>query len=209
MKTVTETKYNGSIEIYRYVLTLCVGLMHFYNSHYHGYKFFEGAYLAVDFFFMLSGFYLINTLSKKPDLSAFGFSFRKYRSFFWIYVSSIILCDFGAFRNGIKLGMVKLIDTIPDMLCLQMSGVFYPNTNTVLWYISAMMIAGFFIAIVYRLSRNISCNLVFSLLAMLGYSYIYLGANNLDVSTLMNGKHVVAPGVVRAFAGMSTGGVFT
>lgn len=160
--------------------------------------------MAVDFFFMLSGFYLIETIKRHP-LSAFRFYLRKYFQVFWIYVISIFLFDIYAFKDGIGNGKKKFILSIPDILGLQMTGVFYPTSNGIVWYVSAMLIASFFIVTIYNLSRERSLNLWFPLLIVTGYAWIGYYANDLGVSTKMGGERLLPPGLIRGISGMSLG----
>lgn len=173
--------YNGIIEIYRYALTFIVALMHFNHD-----GALSGGYIAVDFFFMLSGFYLIETL-KRNSQTALRFYLRKYFQVFWIFVISILLFDLYAFREGIGNGIRKILLSVPDMLGLQMTGVFYPTSNGVVWYISAMLIASYFIVAIFNLSRERSLNLWFPLFIVLGYAWIGYHSDNLDVTIKMGG----------------------
>lgn len=195
-----ETKtYNGKIEVYRYLLTILVALLHF-NPH----GIFKGGYVAVDFFFMLSGFYLMKTWEKKKP-EAIRFVFGKYSRFFWVYVSSILLYDLYVFKEGLGDGLIKVLSSVPDMLCLQMTGIFTPSSNGVLWYISAMLIVSFFLISLLNLSKKWSVNLVFPVLMLIGYSAIQTLAGNLDVHTKMEGERIIMPGLIRGFGGMIIG----
>lgn len=191
--------YNGIIEVYRYALTFIVAIMHFNPE-----GALSGGYVAVDFFFILSGFYLMETLKRSPQ-SALRFCLRKYFQVFWIFVISILLFDLYAFRDGIGNGVRKIVLSVPDMLGLQMTGVFYPTANGVVWYISAMLIASFFIVAIYNLSRESSLNLWFPLFIVIGYAWISYYANNLDVTIRMKGERLIPPGLIRGVSGMCIG----
>ena len=190
--------YNGKIEVYRYLLTILVALLHF-NPH----GVFKGGYIAVDFFFMLSGFYLMKTWEKRKP-KAIKYVFEKWSRFFWIYVSSILLWDLYAFKEGLSDGFIKILCSVPDMLCLQMTGIYPSSSNGVLWYISAMLIVSFFLISLLNLSNKWSVNLVFPVLMLVGYSAIQTLIGNLDVHTKMGGR-IIMPGVIRGFGGMILG----
>ena len=66
-----DNKRNGLLEIYRFILC-------FWPLYYHNYFFFERNYerftvaeLAVDFFFMLSGFFLMRAIRKNKEERVF------------------------------------------------------------------------------------------------------------------------------------------
>ena len=197
---MTETKtYNGQIEVYRYLLTFLVALLHFNPN-----GIFKGGYVAVDFFFMLSGFYLMRTWEKKKP-EAIKYVFGKYSRFFWVYVSSILLWDIYAFKEGVGDGLIKVLRSVPDMLCLQMTGIFPSSSNGVVWYISAMLIVSFFLISLLNLSKKWSVNLVFPVLMLISFSTIQTLAGNIDVHTKMGGDRIIMPGLLRGFGGMILG----
>lgn len=198
---VVNKRVNGNIEVLRYIFTVIIAIMHFMSNFYGDAGRFSGGYLAVDFFFMLSGFFLAITVDKR-SMGPFRFTFSKWFSMFWIYELSIFsMIGLETLEN--KWMASKIIFAIPDMLGLQMSGFFYPNVNGILWYVSAMLIAGFFIAFMYKKYKSNFVNLIGPAIMLAGYALVYHSIKELDGVT--QESCFIPLGLIRAYAGISTG----
>lgn len=97
-----------------------------------------------------------------------------------------------------------VIRGLPDILCLQSSGFFYPSVNVILWYISAMQVASFFILSLVDINEKIFLKLIAPLLVVICYSLLYHYLNNLDGTSNIKG-YIIPLGLLRAFAGISLG----
>lgn len=70
------------VDIYRLCFTILVCFMHFESTYFSAeHRFFEGGYLAVDFFFVLSGYLLFKTFESKKYESAENYLFARVKSF--------------------------------------------------------------------------------------------------------------------------------
>lgn len=196
-------RYNGSIELLRYLFTFIVAVMHFWFHNFNNAYILEGGYIAVDFFFMLSGLYLAQAMERRLD-SPYRYTFYKWKKMFPIFGSSII-CSILLAGFSSPLDIPKRFSVaIPDLLGIQMSGFYYPVYNTILWYVSAMLIAGFFIAAIFRANQRAFYQYIAPFCVLFGYCIVYHYNGNLD-ATGKDGALIIPLGVIRAFAGMSLG----
>ncbi len=196
-------RINGNIELCRYFLTLLVAAMHYWANVYGDASYLEGGYLAVDAFFMISGYFLAASYSKRSD-NPYKFTFNKWKSMFLTYESSILLSILIISWSDLLQVPRRIVASIPDMLGLQMTGFYLPVTNGVLWYISSMLIAGLIISAFYRKDKENFVNCIAPIFVLVFYSLIYFYNGNLDAI----GKDVsfIVPfGNLRAIAGMSAG----
>lgn len=173
-------KKNGKIEFYRFIFALCVMFYHFRKwsslppvSLKHGVHlaFFCNGNMAVEFFFILSGVLMANSIYKRINTENMlvvadrnvlqesndwlGFFWKKYKAIlpYWIpaftltFLSAIYLFKFGL-RDIVELA----INNIPTALLIQMTGI---NPDGCVmgpsWYISAMMVA---MAIIYPFCKK-------------------------------------------------------
>lgn len=84
----SNSGFCGSIEVYRYLFTTIVCLMHFWAFFWGKGSICGGGYIAVDFFFVLSGFFLCNSALKSG--SAMRYSLRHFFSVLFICMTSIL-----------------------------------------------------------------------------------------------------------------------
>ena len=142
---------------------------------------FEGAYLAVDFFFILSGYYLMVTIKKNKDMTAISFTIRKIKGLMWIYLSSVLLCLLFRFSSGIGEGLNALLLGFPSLLGIQMIGIFEPFGNSLVWYISAMLIVGYFLVFLERTFKDSFVGLIIPIIIVSGYVVCKQISNSLDL----------------------------
>lgn len=87
-----------------------------------------------------------NVIIKDLGKDTLSFLFKKFFSIFPYHLIAFIFCFFQIIiykQYNIVEIINYFIDTIPHILFLQMSGVYFENPNYVTWYISAMFIAMF------------------------------------------------------------------
>jgi len=193
---------NGNIELLRYTFTIAVAVMHVWYIFYGCTYFMEGAYLAVDFFFVLSGFYLAKKISSTHE-SAWRYTISRYVKIAFVYISAIIADCILASSSVVDFARTTL-RAIPDMLALQSSGFFYPTINVIVWYISAMLIVGFFIVALINLNERLFKSILAPLFIIAGYSIVYYYFRCLDVTTNHTG-YLFPISLFRALSGMCLG----
>ena len=193
---------NGNIELLRYLFTIAVAVMHVWYVFYGSTYFMEGAYLAVDFFFVLSGFYLAKKISSTHE-SAWRYTISRYAKIAFVYISAIVV-DCILSSNSVVDFSRTTLRAIPDMLALQSSGFFYPTINVIVWYISAMLIVGFFIVTLINLNERFFKSMLAPLFIIAGYSIVYYYFGCLDVTTNHTG-YMFPISLFRALSGMCLG----
>lgn len=165
---------NGKIELLRFVFCMAVLLFHAEKyicgepSLKNGIHFaaFPHGSMGVEFFFVLSGFLMAKSIFKKVEkeecskngsaLSTeyIGYIAHKYMSIlpehfvaFFITAFTFIFAEGLGVTSAIK----YIVDSIPNLLLIQMSGISIKSPNHVEWYISCMLIA---MAIIYPICRK-------------------------------------------------------
>lgn len=131
---------NLNIDIFRMIFALVVVLHHYFPKTWCG-------YFAVDFFFIVSGFFLMKSYNKYDDTDRphnLRFCAHKLMSFLpYLIVAEIIaaitvlgiqLANNGDWNAGMKLAWNQL----KNILCLSMLNIY---KGDVTWYLSAMILA--------------------------------------------------------------------
>lgn len=130
----------NNIEIWRFLFTICVALLHF------GY--FNGFYIAVDFFFVLSAFLLCKSILGGVEEHHHNVLFyvkkriaRLYPHYLYSLLIMLIWQIHSHYISGIYLNKKSfLVDTFLEMIFLQLLYPFSNLLNGVTWYISALVI---------------------------------------------------------------------
>lgn len=203
---------NGKVDFYKFIFSIVVILYHFGNAVKYDYKLFPRGYIAVEFFFIVSGFLFAKSLSKyeynkdtliKNSLSFMG---KKYRSFlpyhFFVCIATFALCCI-SYGWSFKELCFNVINSLSDIFLVQMCGISHMSLLGHEWYLSAMILAMFILTpILIKFRRNYSCYMApiiaFVILGLLSNNY-----GTLNTVKAWNG--FVYSGLLRAIAEISLG----
>ena len=202
-----RTRESG-IDVIKFFLSIVILLYHWGLG-------FGGGYLAVEGFFMISGFLMLRSLCKRqaqdgPDGTA-RFLLRKYGALFLPLLFSALL-GFWIYESLIEQRtLLEMAKNLPLLLYeifpMQVAGLPAMHTTGVSWYVSAMLLA---MAILHPLAKRDPRRFSFTvapLIALLGYGLIAVGCGQLDAPNTRLLSGLVSSGLVRALAGISAGGL--
>lgn len=208
---IPTKKHNGIISFWKFCFCMMVVIFHSYAFVANGEKtVFRQGYIAVEFFFLVSGFLLAKSALKKEESEnwrdlgkeTFQFVAKKYLAFLpYVLFGGIIAL---ILQNILKhVGFYQNASSIWDLLLLRMTGL---KGNAVIgqaWYISAMLLC---MLVLYPLLRKYKYNFVYlaaPIIVLLGLGWIsqtYSRINNPEVWTGFLYK-----GVIRAFIELTLG----
>lgn len=175
---------NGEIELLRFVFAVFVVLRHApeYGDS------FSGGSLGVDFFFLLSGFLMLKSMSKlnNQEISTArletSFLLHKLGSFFPELLLSVCLGGLMfalAHTDQIGLAIARMEHSVfSDILLLKATGLVQwgGGFNDPVWYLSSMMMG---IALLFPLFRKYGCRLEWLALTILGLGALLLSTHEL------------------------------
>ena len=219
---------NGKIEFYRF--SFCIVILLFHIGEHLWYKnnisfnnsldisFFAHGMIAVEFFFLVSGYFLAKEINKKTTTKKissntlskewFGYLKKKVLSIFPQHTVAFVIAIICAsiFR---KYGIAEIIRclfcSIPQFFFLQMTGIrindSYPNN--VEWYISAMLVAIALIYPIYRKHKDGFQKIAAPIIAILGIGYLTSSFGKVS-ATIIWDKFIML-GTLRAIAIMCLG----
>lgn len=172
VKSRQEPSRNGKIELLRFVFCICVLMFHIQkylvgepSLNRIDFAVFPHGAMAVEFFFLLSGFFMAKSIDKKrktdPEnadkfTASEGLSFikHKYMSIFPQHIVAFAI-TFIVYAVTEKFSLFEtvnvFVDAIPNMFLFQMSGINFISPNHIEWYISCMFIA---LAVLYPLCKK-------------------------------------------------------
>lgn len=199
---------NNSIPFWRLIFTLLIAVFHFLRL----YGMNTGWYIGVEFFFITSGFLLIYTCEKNqsknvPD-SPWTYTKRRICRLYPMYLFCFII-NFGFYSTvlypttGMKLQ--ALLTSIYEVIGIQMIGldqtIFF---NNVAWYVSALLITGYFIYYMVLNHKKFYIQVICPLSVLFIYSFYYREYSGLEMWGTTKG-FLQHDALLRAFAGMNLG----
>ena len=219
---------NGKVELYRFLFCIFVLLFHIqkyllppdkikYKNDIH-FTFFTHGSVAVEFFFLLSGFLMAKSIYKSRKLypetcdkfkASDGVIFlkKKYLSIFPQHIIAFIIVFISYLKvsniDSFKEKVLALFDSIPNIFLIQMSGINFTNPNHIEWYISCMLIA---MALIYPLCKRFYINFtryIAPISAILIIGYMIFTTKSLTGVTSWTGLSYKS--TLRAFAEISLG----
>lgn len=143
---------NGEVELLRFLLAALVMLYHgndLINAG-GGFKVIRCGYLAVDVFFMLSGYLMMRSIANQgsgaPGMTTPSFLLHKIKAFFpELAIATLVACGVVAFTAGITPGVCfcSFCSVCEDIFLLKMCNLCEPrgDLNGPTWYLSSMVLS--------------------------------------------------------------------
>jgi peptidoglycan/LPS O-acetylase OafA/YrhL len=206
-------KRNYSLDFFRGIMAICVATGHYFywNANY---SIPLSFILAVDYFFILSGFVITCSVLNKKEFDSFNFAKSRFLRLYPVYIFSILLTFIVIRIFHIHLGTPDLGDifrilTLGELLPFKQSSNFiFFEPLGVSWSISAELWIGIiFFPILYVLNKKIT-QLVLPfliLVALICFSIINNYSNNYMNIHYVRFNDFIPFGFIRALLGYSLG----
>ena len=202
---------NYAIEWYRYFFAFFICTLHF--KEYFGDPYpFGGAYLAVEFFFIVSGFFLMQSIDRQKggteglglERGTAAFFVKKFKHLYPQYILSwALLAAYSVLsRHSLTIRDI-LVDHPAEIFMLQILGA-GKRLNPAMWYVSALL---FVSVVVYYLANKNRKRFVYAIApvcTVLIYSYLYQTVGALGGVGWKN-LLIVREGFWRGLAGICLG----
>lgn len=147
---------NGNIELLRFIFSVIIVIHHALLENFPC----RGGYICVEFFFMLSGYYMAASIAEKTELKSndeiisesINYFIRRVKSIFpYIVISTIIGYFVLSYTYNWTFTWDHLALIISDFLFLQSFGLPVASYTGMIWYLSSMFIA---LLILYPIVRK-------------------------------------------------------
>lgn len=205
------------IDLWRLIFTVLVCSLHSGALLTEGWErvFFPGGYIAVEFFFIVSGYYLAFSVSKNKDnvsITTIGTETvnytitrakRLFPEFFCGFLLTIVLTQI-IYKEPLVELFRKLLSTgIYELLMLHVINPYEEMILSVAWYVSALLLATFIIYPFLRMIPNIYKNIVAPLLMIC--FIVFTGSRNNILLGNFTVYGCVFGGTIRAIVEISWG----
>lgn len=188
------SKRNNALEFYRFVFIVFIFFMHFRS--YGGFEgdknYFAASYLGVEYFFILSGFFMMQKIEKlfasnnslNPEKSTVSFFAARVKRLYPLYIFSLFLFMLALKIVKPEYGLLSHAkDGFADFFMLQ---VFFEKepVNLHLWFVSGLLWGSFlayYLAVKYR--EKYTC--IIAPLAFLGFAgYCFTNFGKIDITSI-------------------------
>jgi len=202
-------KRNAAIDLMRYIFMLNICIWHFTPVH-----IFTRGYLAVEFFFVLSGFLLYQSVNKHQDKSVFGFLKSKYKRFYPKYLAAFVLSSVVFYRKYTLSGgefsdrFDNTLGRIRELLMIQEVGIFGEGENVIngpTWYISALVYGSVILYAFYKVFGKKCNNFIFPSIVIVGYTYILHTEQMWSIEAMLQPVTLIGNRLMRAICGLCLG----
>ena len=175
-----QTSYNYFIDLLKFIFSVIIVFYHswIFTGEY-GAGFFNHGYLAVDFYFIVTGYLMMQSIAKEKEtkealgLQTLKFVYKKIASLFPYILFSFILGCILIYKSDIlSLSVVTSNNLVSEILQIGVLGLGYP-INGATWYLSSMLIV---LMCLYPLAKKYKTNyqtLVVPLLLALVLCLVY------------------------------------
>ncbi len=201
-------KRNGYIDVIKFIFAIIIAEFHF------GSGIFLGGRMAVEGFFIITGYLMMKTIEKSPvaekgiGISSVEFIFKKYKSLFYYLLPSVIL-SFIVIAIYREYTLIQALKKIPlllfEIIPLNSTGLKGEYVIGISWYLSSMFIA---LAILYPLCRRLGKGFTLigcPLIVVFGYGTLSHYFGHLAVNYQYIGNTIINTGIIRGFAGCALG----
>lgn len=189
---------NYSIEALRFIFMLVIAVWHFsrINPFTHG-------YIAVDFFFILSGFLLYGSF-ERHKYDALQYTIAKLKRFYPEYILVFIIAFLMKLHLLLRNNDVVTIflNAISEGLLIHSVGIYGGCVNPASWYISVLLIGGGILYAILHCHKKVALSVIFPLLVLSSYTYLLGFGGSLEQ---FNNDGFIAQCLLRGLAGMALG----
>lgn len=163
---------NATIEFYRYIFMVVLLMWH---GPFDSLKCGSG-YLVVEFFFILSGYMLMESFCRKPK-SASQYSVDRLKKMYLPYFVALCLASlyFGIIPDIIirhSISEELVFPFIAEALLLQGLGIFDAGINWPMWYFGVLIIGGYFLYYIISRWQSISIHVLIPILSIFTLTYL-------------------------------------
>lgn len=209
----TEDTRHHAVELFRFLFAIQIAIFHS-GDYFHVAVFGGGGYIAVDFFFLLSGFFLYRRIYMKKkenvqmypvkDAAVYMVSRIKkiYPDYLLAFFSQFLLINCIVEKNCLKQTALNLLHSCWTLLLINEAGIGPIIYNGAAgWYLSALLIASYLVFYLAAKDTEIFIRYL-APIGMLGiYSLFYNKFGHLEIAT----EFCNTGGTLRAVAGISLG----
>lgn len=212
-KMVKKNSRDWRIELIRFIATISIAIFHFEWIYLGNPVYFRHFYIWVEFFFVLSGFFLARNVEsssdKEDELSSLRYLAHMMKKLYPPYIMGFLISFFAYCIvneiNNLKSILLLLWNSKWELLFLNLAGFdsTAPIINGVVGYIPALLCASLLIHYLLTKHHRLTVNIIAPILPIFIYSHIVFKYGNL--SQWLEYENWYTVGILRGIAGCLVG----
>ena len=166
-------KRNGKIDFLKFIFSVIVVVHHSRNVVGTDNLPFLGGAFAVEFFFIVSGYLMMASISRMPEtglpvgVETRNFIIKKYKSFYPEVLVAFVIAGAVTFPFSKRTLVDYLVSSFHEITLLKMIGIGVVRANPPTWYMSSMLLCMLLLFPLIRKKREIMTNMVLPLAILL------------------------------------------
>ena len=205
---------NKALEFWRFIFAIVICLYHYRAQI--SKTFLPSGYLAVEFFFIISGYLLaksvlssiqsMDTNHSSPEIDTLRFFWKKIKRLWPHYTLSLCISIMISVLFLKRYSFIHVLRFgVPEFFMLQMSGLSNVDFtgNAADWYVSSLILASFICYYLCRKNFKLFCYIASPVIALSCYTYLYHTFGHLG--SVRSYRLNMYSGTIRAFAGICLG----
>lgn len=205
-----KEKRNGIISLWKFLFAIVIVFYHgarFYGENRN--PFFVGGYIAVEFFFIISGFYLAKKAINDDDKSllkgTYSYLFKTIKKLAPYIIISFVFSLLIEFKFG-NIKKMEVVNSIYSLFLLRQFGFKSPGFFGSTWYISVMLFSIFLLYPLFHKYKEKFVKYFSIIIVILGIGYMSQNYGNLDLYT-NNWNGIFFSGTIRGIVEMNIGAI--
>lgn len=183
---------NYTIDFFRMIFIIIICIYHFQN--FINVKIIESGYLCVEFFFIVSGFYLYKSFKKQKNMDNLQYTIKKVKRMYPHYIFSLLVCIFLITVNGIIKNKHEIVNTIytfiSESLMLQNIGIYKGGFNTPIWYISVLIFGGYIIYGLLKKDKDLFLRILGPIFVIFTFNLIISNSDTIENWNIIYGLYI-------------------
>lgn len=166
-------------------------------------------YMAVDFFFILSGYLMYRSANKPDARNTIEYTLNKIRRFAPDYLIVILFLYLRHMVVPALLGhksfdLTWALQAIPEALFLQNTGIWTSGVNYPMWYVSVLLFGGGIVYSFLRYNKRLTISIILPITILLGYTFLFSHSPKLRIDSFQTYGAFYMP-MVRGISGIGLG----
>ncbi len=185
-------KRNYVIDFFRMIFMIIICIHHFQGAI--NVIFIHSGYLCVEFFFILSGFYLFQNFQKNKKQDALQYTMKKVKRMYPHYIFSLIICLLTVVCSQIIKNDFDVVNItykiLAELFMIQNIGFLDGGLNTPIWYISVLIIGGYIIYGILKKDEKVFLRILGPVFIIFTFNLIKSNSNSIENWSNINGLYL-------------------